>query len=190
MKPTMRLLGSMSRWLVVGRCYNLPMSRLVPRLSHLAALLLLIGVSSAGCAKDIYQQRADIIKGHTQAFYRSLEQGRVAAAVSENEQIEWLARDMEQGLVKRASSMDSNQRVREWSLIKAANQTAIDNWLNLGRYLAATKRYDQAKGTYQRVIDIYGEKGPEYRSWVDRARLAVKDVDLILAPSHPDQKIE
>jgi hypothetical protein len=159
------------------------MSSHVPHVSHLAALLVLIGV---GCAKDIYQQRADIIKGHTQAFYQSLEQGRVAAAVTENEQIEGLARDMEQGLVKRASSMDSNQKVREWSLIKTANHTAIDNWLNLGRYLATTKRYDQAKGTYQRVIDTYEEKGAEYRPWVDRARLGAKDVDLILAPSRSD----
>jgi hypothetical protein len=159
------------------------MSSHVPHVSHLAALLILIGV---GCAKDIYQQRADIIKGHTQAFYQSLQQGRVAAAVSENEQIEGLARDMEQGLVKRASSMDSNQKVREWSLIKTANHTAIDNWLNLGRYLATTKRYDQAKGTYQRVIDTYEEKGAEYRPWVDRARLGAKDVDLILAPSRSD----
>jgi hypothetical protein len=93
---------------------------------------------------------------------------------------------MEQGLVKRASSMDSNQKVREWSLIKTANHTAIDNWLNLGRYLATTKRYDQAKGTYQRVIDTYEEKGAEYRPWVDRARLGAKDVDLILAPSRSD----
>ena len=166
------------------------MSRPLHRTPRLAALLILIAAGSAGCAKDIYQQRADIIKGHTQAFYQSLEQGRIAAAVSENEQIEGLAREMEQGLVKRASSMDGNQKVREWSLIKTANQTAIDNWLNLGRYLAATKRYDQARGTYQRLIDTYGDKGAEYRPWVDRARLGTKDVDLILAPSRPDQKID
>ena len=166
------------------------MSRQVHHVFHLAALLILIGVGPGGCAKDIYQQRADIIKGHAQAFYQNLGQGRVAAAVSENEQIEGFAREMEQGLVKRASSMDSNQKVREWSLIKTANQTAVDNWLNLGRYLATTKRYDQAKGTYQRVIDTYGEKGAEYRPWVDRARLGAKDVDLILAPNRPDQNIE
>jgi hypothetical protein len=71
-------------------------------------------------------------------------------------------------------------------LIKTANQTAIDNWINLGRYLAETRRYDQAKGTYQRVIDTYGNKGLEYRPWLERARMGAKDVDLILAPSHPE----
>lgn len=162
------------------------MSRHAHQTVRLTVLFILIGMGAAGCAKDIYRQRADIIKDHTQAFYRSLEQGRVAAAVSENEQIEGLAREMEQGLVKRASSMDSNQKLREWSLIKTANQTAIDNWLNLGRYLTTTKRYDQAKGTYQRVIATYGEKGSEYRPWVDRARLGAKDVDLILDPTRSE----
>lgn len=162
------------------------MSRYLRHMPRLASLLLLAGVWFSGCAKDVYQQRADLIKGYTHAFYQSLEQGRVAAAVSENEQIEGLARDMEQGLVKRASSMDSNQKVGEWSLIKTANQTAIDNWLNLGRYLAETRRYDQAKGTYQRVIDTYRDKGVEYRPWLERARMGVKDVDLILAPSRSE----
>ena len=136
-----------------------------------------------GCAQDIYQQRAEKVKDHTGSFYRDLQAGRVAAAIAENEQIEGLAREMEQGLLRRATAMDANQKVREWSLIKTTNQTAMQNWLNLGRYLSQTKQYDQARGAYQRVVDTYAGKSPEYTPYVDRARLALKDLDLILLPT-------
>ncbi len=120
---------------------------------------------------------------HSKAFYKNLERGQIAGAVAENEQIEGLARDMERGLIRRSTSMDTNQKAREWSLIKTTNQTAIDNWLNLGRYLSQTKRYDQARGTYQRVVDTYQDKGAEYSPAVDRARLSLKDVESMLAPT-------
>lgn len=145
--------------------------------------LFLTCVLAVGCAKDIYQQRADIVKGHTESFYRNLQEDRVAGAIAENEQIEGLGREMEMGLVRRAMSMDTNQKAREWALIKTTNQTAIDNWLNLGRYLSQTKRYDQARGVYLRVVDTYQGKGAEYGPFVERARMGLKDVDLILTPS-------
>lgn len=147
-------------------------------------LTLLWGLWLSGCATDIYRQRAELVMDHSKAFYKSLERGQVAGAVTENEQIEGLARDMERGLIRRSTSMDTNQKAREWSLIKTTNQTAIDNWLNLGRYLSQTKRYDQARGTYQRVVDTYQDKGAEYASAVDRARLSLKDVDSMLAPAN------
>lgn len=136
-----------------------------------------------GCATDVYQQRADKVKNHTASFYRELRDGRVAAAVAENERIEGMALEMERGLLTRASGMDANEKTREWSLVKTTNQTAIENWLNLGRYLAQTKRYDQARGVYQRVVETYQKKGAHYAPFVERARLGLKDLDLIVDPS-------
>ncbi len=141
------------------------------------------GLWLSGCAKDVYQQRADLVMEHSKAFYRNLERGQIAGAVAENEQIEGLAHEMERGLIRRSTSMDTNQKAREWSLIKTTNQTAIDNWLNLGRYLSQTKRYDQARGTYMRVVETYQDKGAEYAPAVDRARLSLKDVESMLAPT-------
>ena len=146
--------------------------------------VIILGILlSSGCARDIYQQRADLVKERTESFYRDLQDDRVAAAIAENEQIEGMAKDMERGLLKRASGMDANQKAREWSLIKTTNHTAIENWLNLGRYLSQTKRYDQARGAYRRVIESYHGKSGEYASYVERARLGLKDLDLILVPS-------
>lgn len=153
------------------------------RFRTLASLLLLTCLLAASCAKDVYQQRAEQVKDHTESFYRLLREGAVAGAVAENERIEGMASEMERGLVRRATSMDTNQKAREWSLIKTTNHTAIENWLNLGRYFAQTRRPDQAKGAYQRVIETYCEKGAEYEPLVERARLALKDAETILAPS-------
>ncbi len=145
--------------------------------------LLLASCLLGGCARDVYQQRADLVKGHTESFYRLLQDGRVAGAMAENEQIEGLANEMEVGLVRRATSMDTNQKAREWALIKTTHHTAIENWLNLGRYLSQTNRADQARGAYQRVLDTYQGKGVEYAPLVERARLALKDTELILTPA-------
>ncbi|GKS60358.1 hypothetical protein YTPLAS18_38850 [Nitrospira sp.] len=147
-------------------------------LGSLVALTLL-----NGCATDLYQQRADKVKDHTASFYRELRDDRIAAAVAENERIEGMALEMERGLLKQVSGMDANQKAREWSLIKITNQTAIENWLNLGRYLAQTKRYDRARGAYQRVVETYQGKGSQYAPFVERARLGLKDLDLIVKPS-------
>lgn len=145
--------------------------------------LVLACILSTSCAKDVYQQRADQVKDHTESFYRLLQDGAVAGAVAENERIEGMASEMERGLIRRATSMDANQKAREWSLIKTTNHTAIENWLNLGRYFAQTRRPDQAKGAYQRVIDTYREKGAEYDPLVEQARRALKDAETILSPS-------
>ena len=54
------------------------------------AVLLGLGL---GCTHDTYQQRADIVKDHVEAFYSHLKANHVEAAVRENEQIEaarWL----------------------------------------------------------------------------------------------------
>ena len=153
-----------------------------PSCRYFGTTLILACVLVSSCARDIYQQRAEVVKGHTESFYRNLQDDRVAGAIAENEQIEGLAREMERGLVRRATSMDTNQKAREWALIKTTNQTAIDNWLNLGRYLSQTKRYDQARGAYQRVVETYQGKGSEYGPFIERARMGLKDVDLMLMP--------
>ena len=43
------------------------------------------------CAHDTYQQRADLVKEHSEAFYTHLKANRVESAIRENEQIEAMA---------------------------------------------------------------------------------------------------
>ena len=54
------------------------------------------------CAHDTYQQRADLIKEHTEAFYTYLKANRVESAIRENEQIEAMASEMGRTVRKRA----------------------------------------------------------------------------------------
>ena len=44
------------------------------------------------CAHDTYQQRADLVKEHSEAFYTHLKANRVESAIRENEQIEAMAK--------------------------------------------------------------------------------------------------
>ncbi|MFO0775226.1 MAG: hypothetical protein U0172_11245 [Nitrospiraceae bacterium] len=141
--------------------------------------LCILGLFATACARDIYQQRADIIKDRSKSLYSLLRDDRVAGAVAENEQIEGLALEMERGLLRRAMAMDANAKAREWLLIKTANHAAAENWLSIGRYLAETNRVDQAKAVYQRVVETYEPKGGEYAPTVERARRAIKDAAIL-----------
>lgn len=58
-----------------------------------AGLGILLALSF-GCTHDTYQQRADIVKDHVEAFYSHLKTNHVEAAVRENEQIEAMAGQM------------------------------------------------------------------------------------------------
>ncbi len=161
-------------------CYNAAMIARCRDARFLAGVALL-ALFSSGCAQDRYEQRAEVIKDHVDAFYRNLESDKVASAVLENEQIEALARDMEQGLLQRAGQMDMNQKAQEWSLVKTAHETAADNWLALARYFVVKQQYEEARGTYQRVIETYnGKPDPSY---AERARTGLHDLDRIISPS-------
>ena len=72
---------------------------------------------------------------------------------------------MGQTIRARLNQPAMNQVDREGVLYKTASETAIENWLSLGRYLVVKKRYDQARATYQRILDTYS--GPAYRAPTD-----------------------
>jgi len=151
------------------------------RLSPAFTLSLILALLLWGCAQDVYQQRAGAMKTHTRAFYEHLEADRATAAVLENEQIEAMARDIEAGIRRRPHQPGTNQVDRDWMQVKAANETAAENWLSLAKYFVLKKQYDQARGTYQRVLATYN--GPTYQTYADRARTGLQDLDMILSPS-------
>ena len=151
------------------------------RLGVIPIILFFIGLLLSGCAKDRYQQRADLIKDHTSAFFEHLQAGRVAEAVLENERIEALGHQSETALLRHADRYDNNQKVREWVLVKMAYEAAAENWLSLARYFIQKKQYQEARGTYQRVIESYQDE--PYQSYVYRAKTGLRDLDLILNPT-------
>jgi tetratricopeptide (TPR) repeat protein len=151
------------------------------RLVAIPIIFLLVGHLLTGCAKDRYQQRADLIKDHTSAFYEHLHAGRAADAVLENERIEALGHQSETALLRHADRYDNNQKVREWVLVKMAYEAAAENWLSLARYFIQKKQYQEARGTYQRVIESYQDE--PYQTYVYRAKTGLRDLDLILNPT-------
>jgi tetratricopeptide (TPR) repeat protein len=151
------------------------------RLIAIPIIFLLVGHLLPGCAKDRYQQRADLIKDHTSAFFEHVQAGRVADAVLENERIEALGHQSETALLRHADRYDNNQKVREWVLVKMAYEAAAENWLSLARYFIQKKQYQKARGTYQRVIESYQDE--PYQSYVYRAKTGLRDLDLILNPT-------
>lgn len=156
---------------------------MIQRFRHLTVLILplFLGFLLYGCVKDRYQQRADMIKEHTSNFFNHLQEGRVAEAVLENEQIEAIGRQSETAILKHADRYDNNRKVREWTLAKTAYETAAENWLTLARYFIQKKQYTEARGTYQRVIESYQDE--PYQAYVYRAKTGLRDLDLILNPT-------
>jgi hypothetical protein len=141
---------------------------------------LLIVTSLSGCTGDRYQQQADVIKGHVEMFYGHLQSNRVDQAVSENERIEVIALSAEERLLRRVGQMNQGEKTQEWKIIKTAKETAAENWLALARYFSETQQYNKARGTYRRVIETY--QGSPYRSYVDHAKMGLRDVESILDP--------
>lgn len=148
---------------------------------HIAAgcFGILLGLS-AGCAHDTYQQRADIVKDHVEAFYGHLKTNHVEAAVRENEQIEAMAGQMGDTVRKRAQLQGTTQAEREFALMKTANEAAAQNWLALGQYFSIKKQFPQARATYQRVIDTY--TNPTDRQYREQAQRALADLDILSPP--------
>jgi len=134
----------------------------------------------AGCARDTYQQRADILKDHVENFYSNLKANRVEAAIHENEQIEAMADQMAETVRKRAQLQGTTQVEREFALMKTARETAAENWIALGQYFAIKKQPERARATYQRVMDTY--TNPTERTYREQAARALKDLE-ILAPA-------
>jgi len=145
---------------------------------------LLIVTSLSGCTGDRYQQQADVIKSHVETFYGHLQSHQVDQAVSENEQIEVIALSAEERLLRRVGQMNQSEKTQEWKIIKTAKETAAENWLALARYFSKTQQYSKARGTYRRIIETY--QGSPYHSYVDRAKLGLRDLEAIIDPgAHP-----
>jgi hypothetical protein len=134
----------------------------------------------AHCARDTYQERADLVKDHTEAFYAHLKADRVEQAIRENEEIEALAGEMGQTVRKRAARQGSASVEREFALMKTAHEAAATNWLALGQYFAVKKQYARARATYQRVVDTYTE--PTDRAHREQAARALRDMDILDPP--------
>ncbi len=146
-------------------------------------LILLSGALLAHCAHDTYQERANLVKDHTEAFYTHLKANRVESAVRENEQIEAMAGEMGQTVRKRASQQGTTTVEREFALMKTANEAAATNWLALGQYFAIKKQYPQARATYQRVLNTY--TNPTDRSYREQAARALEDLNILNPPPTP-----
>ena len=153
-----------------------------PTAWHKAVLLLFAALWLTHCAHDTYQERADLVKNHSEAFYTHLKANRVDAAVRENELIEAMAGQMGDTVRKRAAQQGTASAEREFALMKTANEAAAANWLALGQYFAIKKQYPQARATYQRVVDTY--TNPTDRPYREQAARALRDLE-ILNPSTP-----
>jgi hypothetical protein len=145
-------------------------------LTMITALALL-----TGCAQDRHQRHAAAVKEHTAAFYDHLGAGHVTAAITENERIEALAAQLGQQILERPRHPADNQVDRDWMTLTTAREAAAENWLSLARYFVRMKRFDEARGTYQRVLTTYSDR--PFRRYRDQAQLGIRDLDLIMDPS-------
>ena len=146
-------------------------------------LLLVVACSliGTGCAHDTYQERANLIKDHADAFYDNLKANRVESAIRENEQIEAMASQMGDNVRKRGSQQGTTAVEREFALMTTANEAAATNWLALGQYFAIKRQYPQARATYRRVIDTY--MNPTDRPYREQALRALRDLDVLSPPT-------
>lgn len=149
--------------------------------SHRSVVLVTCGLILASCAHDTYQERANLIKNHADAFYDNLKANRVESAIRDNEQIEAMASQMGAAVRKRASQQGTTAVEREFALMKTANEAAATNWLALGQYFTIKRQYPQARATYRRVIDAY--TNPTDRPYREQALRALKDLDMLNPPT-------
>jgi hypothetical protein len=152
--------------------------------SQLAAYTSMVLVAcglTLSCAHDTYQERANLIKDHADAFYDNLKANRVESAIRDNEQIEAMASQMGDTVRKRAGQQGTTSVEREFALMKTANEAAATNWLALGQYFTIKRQYPQARATYQRVIDTY--TNPTDRPYREQALRALKDLDMLNPPT-------
>ena len=153
-----------------------------PRLAAYTSMVFVAcGLILASCAHDTYQERANLIKDHADAFYDNLKANRVESAIRDNEQIEAMASQMGDTVRKRAGQQGTTSVEREFALMKTANEAAATNWLALGQYFTIKRQYPQARATYQRVIDTY--TNPTDRPYREQALRALKDLDMLNPPT-------
>jgi hypothetical protein len=149
--------------------------------SYRSLLLVACCLIGGGCAHDTYQDRANLIKNHADAFYDSLRANRIQSAIRDNEQIEAMANEMGNTVRKRAGQQGTTTVEREFALMKTANEAAATNWIALGQYFAIKRQYPQARSTYQRVIDTY--TNPTDRAYREQALRALRDLDILNPPT-------
>ena len=149
--------------------------------TYRSMVLVACSLILASCAHDTYQERANLIKDHADAFYDNLKANRVESAIRDNEQIESMANQMGDTVRKRASQQGTTTVEREFALMKTANEAAATNWLALGQYFAIKRQYPQARATYRRVIDTY--TNPTDRPYREQALRALKDLDILNPPT-------
>jgi hypothetical protein len=149
--------------------------------SYRSMMLVACSLILASCAHDTYQERANLIKNHTEAFYDNLKSNRVESAIRDNEQIEAMASEMGDTVRKRGAQQGSTAVEREFALMKTANETAASNWLAMGQYFAIKRQYPQARATYRRVIDTY--TNPSDRPHREQALRALRDLDMLDPPT-------
>lgn len=149
--------------------------------SYRSMMLVACSLILASCAHDTYQERANLIKNHTETFYDNLKANRVESAIRENEQIEAMASEMGDTVRKRGAQQGSTAVEREFALMKTANETAASNWLAMGQYFAIKRQYPQARATYRRVIDTY--TNPTDRPHREQALRALRDLDMLDPPT-------
>jgi tetratricopeptide (TPR) repeat protein len=135
----------------------------------------------SACAHDTYEQRADTIKDHSEAFYTHLKANHVESAIRENEQIEAMASEMGRTVRRRASLQGAAPVEREFALMKTAHEAAASNWLALGQYFAIKKQYAQARATYQRILNTYND--PTDQPYREQAARALEDLKILNPPS-------
>ena len=153
-----------------------------PRFATYRSMVFVVcGLILASCAHDSYQERANVIKNHADAFYDNLKANRVEAAIRENEQIETMASQMGDTVRKQAGQQGTAQVEREFALMNTANEAAATNWLALGQYFTIKRQYAQARSTYRRVIDTY--TNPTDRPYREQALRALKDLDMLNPPT-------
>ena len=154
----------------------------IPRFAlyqHMAVVACCLIVSS--CAHDTYQERANLIKNHSEAFYTSLKTNQVESAIRSNEQIEAMASQMGDTVRKRAGQQGTTSVEREFALMNTANEAAATNWLALGQYFTIKRQYPQARATYRRVIDTYTTAAD--RPYREQAQRALRDLDMLSPPT-------
>lgn len=143
--------------------------------------LLLGTMFLTACAHDSYQERANLIKNHTEKFYTHLKANQVEAAIRENERIEAMASEMAQTVRRRAAQQGTTQVQREFALMKTANEAAAMNWLALGQYFAVKKQYARSRATYQRILDTY--PNPTDQNYREQAARAMEDLNILNPPN-------
>ena len=146
-------------------------------LARAVTCLALGALISASCAHDTYQERANLVKDHAEAFYDHLKANQVEAAVHDNEQIEAIASQIGETVRRRAAREGTTHVEREFALMKTANEAAVTNWLALGQYFSIKKQYPQARATYQRIVDTY--TSPPERPYREQAQRALRDLDIL-----------